>query len=118
MVKTAISSLYNASADIYTYHSKVDDNHITTKTLKLAAGEIRCRISYLSMGIANSSDINDTQDSTIKLIYDGAGISIPAGSRIHITWDDGRTDEYENTSVPAVYSHHAEISLIRVRTRP
>lgn len=117
VVKQAIENLYDATATIKTYQTATT-NGIRRQTLTELANGIRCRIGYQSLPEATSKDTADTQVTIIKMFYDGAAVTIPTGAVIDIVWDDGRSDTFENASVPAVYSHHAEVTLKRVRDKP
>ena len=113
LVKSAIESLYDATATVRTYQIAVTKG-IKRQTLTELARGIRCRIGYQSLPEATGKDTADTQVTIIKMFYDGTAVTIPAGA----VWDDGRKDTFENASVPAVYAHHAEVTLKRVRDKP
>lgn len=117
MVTSAIESLYDATATVRTYQIAVTKG-IKRQTLTELARGIRCRIGYQSLPEATSKDTADTQVTVIKMFYDGSAVAIPTGAVIDVVWDDGRADTFENASVPAVYSHHAEVTLKRVRDKP
>ena len=117
LVKEAIESLYDATATVRTYQTTVTKG-VKRQTLTELAKDLRCRIGYQSLPEATGKDTADTQVTIIKMFYDGAAVTIPAGAVIDIVWDDGRTDTFENASVPAVYTHHAEVTLRRVRDKP
>lgn len=117
LVKSAIESLYDATATVRTYQTAVTKG-IKRQTLTELVRGIRCRIGYQSLPEATGKDTADTQVTIIKMFYDGTAVTIPAGAVIDIVWDDGRADTFENASVPAVYTHHAEVTLKRVRDKP
>lgn len=117
LVKQAIENLYDATATIRTYQTATTKG-IRRQALTELAKEVRCRIGYQSLPEATSKDTADTQVTIIKMFYDGEAVAIPAGAVIDVVWDDGRADTFENASVPAVYSHHAEVILKRVRDKP
>ena len=117
LVKSAIESLYDATATVRTYQTAVTKG-IKHQTLTELASGFRCRIGYQSLPEATGKDTADTQVTIIKMFYDGDAVTIPAGAVITIVWDDCRTDTFENASVPAVYTHHAEVTLKRVRDKP
>lgn len=117
LVKSAIESLYDATATVRTYQIAVTKG-IKRQTLTELVRGIRCRIGYQSLPEATSKDTADTQVTVIKMFYDGSTVAIPTGAVIDVVWDDGRADTFENASVPAVYSHHAEVTLKRVRDKP
>ena len=117
LVISAIESLYDATATVRTYQTAVTKG-IKRQTLTELARGIRCRIGYQSLPEATSKDTADTQVNVIKMFYDGSAVAIPTGAVIDVVWDDGRADTFENASVPAVYSHHAEVTLKRVRDKP
>lgn len=117
LVKSAIESLYDATATIRTYQTATTKGIRRQALTELAKG-IRCRIGYQSLPEATSKDTADAQVTIIKMFYDGSAVTIPTGAVIDVLWDDGRADTFENASVPAVYSHHAEVTLKRVRDKP
>lgn len=117
LVKEAIGSLYDATATVRTYQTAVTKG-VKRQTLTELAKGIRCRIGDQSLPEATGKDTADTQVTIIKMFYDGSAVTIPAGAVIDIVWDDGRADTFENASVPAVYTHHAEVTLKRVRDKP
>jgi hypothetical protein len=118
LVKSAIESLYDASADIYTYQPTVGDDGISRDSPKIFKSGIRCRINFQSVPATKDTDTADMLTVMITMYYDGSAVSIPTGSLIKVTWDDGRTDEFKNAGYQAVYVNHSEIQLERVLVHP
>ena len=117
LVKQAIESLYDATAEVYAYEPVVLENGATDSTLHLQ-GTSRCRICYKSISQTQTVDTVDTQQQIIKMHYDGASLVIKPGSKIIVNWDDGRTETFCNTSLPQVYPHHAELTLELKASKP
>lgn len=117
LVKAAVKNLDNATATISTREKVKDANNIT-RTKLVEAGSIRCRISYSSVPVVSDSDTVDQLTTQVKMNYDPADMTIAPGSSIHVKWDDGKEEDFQNSSYPAVYTHHAELSLERVKKQP
>lgn len=117
LVKTAIQGLNNATATVSTRQTVKDENNIT-RTKLVAAGSIRCRISYSSVPVIADSDTVDVMTAQVKMNYDPADMTIAPGSYVHVKWDDGKEEDFQNSSLPAIYTHHAELSLERVNKKP
>ncbi len=117
LVKSAIESLYDASAKVYSFEPVLLASG-ATDSVETYKGLIRCRVSYKSINQTQTTDTVDTQQQAIKMYYAGAALTITPGSKIVITWDDGRTATFHNASLPQVYPHHAELTLELEETKP
>lgn len=68
-----------------------------------------CRLSYGSM--PSTSDTEGPANIVqITKLFIAPELEIPAGSKIIVT-QNGRTTEFSNSGVPAVYPTHQEITL-------
>lgn len=117
VVKKAIQGLYDATATVSTWGKVKDASNITREKLQ-QVGEVRCRVVYRSVPAAQGNDTADLLPVEISMNYDAEALKIPPGSQIHIKWDDGREEDFQNSSFPAVYSHHGSVQLERVEKRP
>ncbi len=117
VVKKAVQSLYDATATVSTWEKVKDASNITREKLQ-KLGETRCRVVYRSVPAAQGNDTADLLPVEISMNYDAEALTIPSGSRIHIKWDDGREEDFQNSSFPAVYPHHGSVQLERVERRP
>lgn len=68
-----------------------------------------CRISFKNITTTEPTDNAGKTAQSIVLFIDPAA-PIPPGSKITVT-QNGVTGTYEQSGVPAVYSHHKEIRL-------
>lgn len=114
-VKKAIESLLDATADVYTVESSVDEHHITRQTFVKTISALPCRVSYKTNDQARPTDDRtvDALTMEITLFYTDTSVDIPAGSKIIVTWEDGRTETFWNASKPAIYWNHGEVELSR-----
>ncbi|WP_337464974.1 hypothetical protein [Acidaminococcus timonensis] len=117
VVKKAVQSLYDATATVSTWKKEKDASNITREKLQ-QLGETRCRVVYRSVPAVQGNDMADLLPVEISMNYDAEALNIPPGSRIHIKWDDGREEDFQNSSFPAVYLHHGSVQLERVGRRP
>ena len=117
VVKKAVQGLYDATATVSTWGKVKDASNITREKLQ-QVGEVRCRVVYRSVPAAQGNDTADLLPVEISMNYDAEALKIPPGSQIHIKWDDGREEDFQNSSFPAVYSHHGSVQLERVEKRP
>lgn len=117
VVKKAVQGLYDATATVSTWEKVKDASNITREKLQ-QVGEVRCRVVYRSVPAAQGNDTADLLPVEISMNYDAEALKISPGSQIHIKWDDGREEDFQNSSFPAVYSHHGSVQLERVGKRP
>lgn len=119
VVKKTIEAMYDATAYIYIDNPATDKNNITVHALTKLLGTVRCRISYKRILPVITADTADSDIQKIMMIYSSsADIQIPDGSKIVIKWDDGRTDTFQNSSLPKVYQYTAQVSLERAAVHP
>ena len=71
--------------------------------------DVPCRLSYQSVNSAGSAESAAEKTQSIKLYVDKS-IDIPEGSKITVT-QNGTSQVYERSGVPAVYSVHKQIPL-------
>lgn len=109
-IRKAVESLYTGKCTVYEYKEVTDtETFITdfeeTEVLK----DISCRLSYKSSTQSNESGAASALNQEIKLFI-SPEIKIKEGSKIEVT-QNGVTESYKNSGVPAVYSGHQEIIL-------
>lgn len=108
--RKAIESRYRGLCDILEKR-KVKDEVTKATVLKdiVVLSNQPCRLSYSSSGTANQTDTVSNIEQTIKLFI-APGIKIAPGSKLRIT-QNGITNDYISSGVPAVYETHQEVSL-------
>ena len=116
VVKKAIESLWDASANVYEATETVDEYGTSSVEEKLVYKDVKCRLSHKTSDVALKSDTIDTQAYDV-VMYCSNEFSIKSGSRITIT-AEGRLYECKNAGEPLVYRHHQEIPLTLVKERP
>lgn len=67
-----------------------------------------CKLSFETLSSTDGDHVSKVAQSVKLFIY--PDVVIKAGSKIIVT-QDGRTTEYSNSGVPAVYPTHQEIML-------
>lgn len=119
VVKETIESLYDAMATIYVDNPTADQYGAVTHPLTKKLASVRCRISYKRILPVVTNDIVDKDIQKIIMIYTtNAAIKIPDGSKIVVAWDDGRTDTFQNSSLPKVYQYTTQLELQRMAVKP
>ena len=109
-VKKALESLYEGLCSVYEYKQVKDaTTQITGKKEVLVLTDIPCRLSSKSVVSSNQSENVNYAEKEIKLFL-SKDIEIKAGSKIVVT-QNGVTNAYKNSGVPAVHSNHQEIVL-------
>jgi hypothetical protein len=108
--RKAIESMYDSTCTVIEYRKEKEP-----VTKKMSSKEVTvyrdkpCRLSYSSNKKANQTETANAVTQIIK-IFITPELDIKPGSRLIIT-GKGRTVEYKNSGVPAVYDTHQEIVL-------
>lgn len=108
--RKAIESLYDSSCTVIEYRQEKDP--ATKKTAGkefVAYTDKPCKLSYSSNKNANQTGTANTITQVIK-VFITPELDIKPGSKLVIT-GKGRTTEYKNSGVPAVFDTHQEIVL-------
>mgnify|MGYP000514902421 CR=1 FL=1 len=119
VVKETIESLYDAMATIYVDNPTADQYGAVTHPLTKKLASVRCRISYKRILPVVTNDIVDKDIQKIIMIYTtNAAIKIPDGSKnCLLHGNDGRTDTFQNSSLPKVYQYTTQLELQRMAVK-
>lgn len=108
--RKAIESLYDSACTVIEYRQEKDP--VTKKTTSREVELYQdkpCKLSYSSINKSNQTEAANSATQIIK-VFIAPELDIKAGSKLVIT-RKGRTVEYKNSGVPAVYDTHQEIVL-------
>ncbi len=108
MTRKAIESSYDSAADIFE-KTKVINSSITKFKETKVHSDIKCRLSYNSIGATANGEANATVTQIIKLFM-APEVEVKPGSVIHVN-SMGITKAYKCSGKPAVYPTHQEIVL-------
>ena len=108
--KSAVTRLWNGVCDVFILKSAKDKTTGRTKQDEVKIIEKEpCLVSYKTISAVNTADEAAKIPQTVKLFI-SKNIDVPAGSKIVVT-QQGRTESYQRSGKPAVYSTHQEIML-------
>lgn len=108
--RKAIESKYNAVCDIYEYAKVKDEVSRLTKSQEVLVKEkIPCHLSFSSVEKTAEGGLVVGKGQAVRLFF-APEVVIHAGSKLVVT-QNGITQAYKNSSVPAVYASHQEIML-------
>lgn len=108
--RKAIESTYDSTCTVIEYKQEKDP-----VTKKMGSKEVTvykdkpCKLSYSSINKSNQTEVANVVTQIIK-VFIAPELDIKPGSKLVIT-SKGRTVEYKNSGVPAVYDTHQEIIL-------
>lgn len=108
--RKAIESLYDSTCTVIEYWQEKDP-----VTKKMGNKEVTvfqdkaCRLSYSSNKKSDQTEVANAVTRVIK-VFIAPELDIKAGSKIVIA-SRGKTTEYKNSGIPAVYDTHQEIVL-------
>lgn len=107
----ALKRLWDGKCDVYVreYVRNESNGRDEPREVKAIEGE-PCRLSFSSISNTTEEESVPLIQQTVKLFI-SKELDIPAGSKIVVT-QEGRTNEYQKSGEPAVYSFHQEIMLI------
>lgn len=106
----ALESLYTGVCNIIQYVPVKDPvTKITGMAEFTAHSNVKCRLSYSQSPQASPTETGSVVAQVIKLFL-APEITVLPGSKIEVT-QHGRTEEFEMSGYPAVYSSHQEITL-------
>lgn len=110
LVKSAVESLYKGVCTV-TEHQKIKKPNGSTGFEDVIVLENEpCRLSYSSIpDTSGNADLSSNTVQRLKLFI-SPNVNIKPGSKITVT-QEGRTVDYSNSGVPAVYESHQEINL-------
>ena len=106
----AVKTLWSGRCDVFILENVKDEMSGRTKQREARLYENEpCRITYDSVSTTEQTQGAAKRVQTVTLHIDKS-VNIPAGSRISVT-QNGVTELYKQSGVPAVYSVHQEIPL-------
>lgn len=109
-VRKEIEKTYKGRCRVVEYSKKRNSStKINERIEKVVIQNVPCRISYEKISNANSGDTNNQVTQIIK-VFIAPELIIKPGSKLIIT-QNGRTCEYKNSGLPAIYETHQEILL-------
>ena len=106
--RKALESTYEGRAAVVEYLKIKDEYGLTSCQEVTLLEDQPCKLSFETL-TSNSGDPVATISQGVKLFL-SPDVEIKAGSKIIVT-QNGRTTEYSNSGVHAVYSTHQEIML-------
>lgn len=107
--RQAIESTYKGECSVFEIqYAKNEITFLEEKKTVCTVEEQPCRLSFSSIQSVSDGDVAQTAQS-VKLFI-APEIEIKAGSKLTIT-QDGITNNYKRSGLPAVYSTHQEIML-------
>lgn len=107
-VRKALESTYEGRSTVVEYQKVKDEWGMTNFQEVTVLEDQPCKLSFETL-TSTSGDPVATVTQGVKLFL-SSDVVIKAGSKIIVT-QNGRTTEYSNSGVPAVYSTHQEIML-------
>ena len=108
--RKAIEATYFGSMSVTEQRKVKDGESKLTKTeLVMVLGDQPCKLSFEMVKVAAASDTAASVTQVTKLFV-SPDISIKPGSKITVT-QDGITEDYTHSGVPARYPTHQEIML-------
>jgi hypothetical protein len=108
--RKAIESLYDSTCTVIEYRQIKDPD-----TKKMVSKEVtvfqdkQCRLSYSNKSKSDQTETANAINQIIK-VFIAPELDVNPGSKFVVT-GRGRTAEYKNSGVPAVYDTHQEIVL-------
>ncbi len=111
MVRSAIEWLYKGKCSIFHKEEVFDPitKRTTFKDVSICENE-PCRLSQATK-VGEQGDNVAEAEKIIKLFI-RPEIEIASGAKATVT-QNGRTETFETSGIPAVYSSHQEVELIR-----
>lgn len=106
--RKALESTYEGRANVIEYQKIKDEWGMTNFQEVTVLEDQPCKLSFETLN-SSSGDPVATVSQGVKLFL-SPDMVIKAGSKIVVT-QHGRTTEYSNSGVPAVYPTHQEIML-------
>lgn len=106
--RKALESTYEGRATVVEYQKIKDEYGLTSFQEVTVLEDQPCKLSFETL-TSSTGDPVATVSQSVKLFI-SPDVVIKAGSKIIVT-QHGRTTEYSNSGVPAVYPTHQEIML-------
>lgn len=107
----ALRKLWDGVCSVYVIETiRNDSNGRDEPHEVLKLSDEPCRLSFSSVSSTSEQDSAPVIQQTVKLFISKEA-DIPAGSKVVVT-QEGRTDTYQRSGEPAVYSTHQEVVLV------
>lgn len=107
--RKALERMYQGRATVIEYQKVKDEWGMTNFQEVTVLEDQPCKLSFETLTSTSGGDQVATVSQSVKLFI-SPDMVIKAGSKIIVT-QHGRTTEYSNSGVPAVYPTHQEIML-------
>ncbi len=110
LAREAVENLYDATCTVIEHDQRKDPVSKETESVEIEVYHNKaCKLSYSTVKNSNQTDAANSVSQVVK-IFIAPELIIKPGSKLVIT-SKGRTTEYKNSGVPAVYNTHQEIVL-------
>ena len=106
--RKALERMYQGRAAVNEYQKVKEEWGMTNFQEVTVLEDQPCKLSFETLSSTDGDHVSKVAQSVKLFIY--PDVVIKAGSKIIVT-QDGRTTEYSNSGVPAVYPTHQEIML-------
>ncbi|MEG2521257.1 MAG: hypothetical protein RSA49_00075 [Anaerovoracaceae bacterium] len=108
--KALIEKKYDGTCKIISSEGVIDENHITHFEDKVVAENVPCHLSFNSK--TEAKEIEGYYKATqVPKLFVNPELTILPGSKIEVT-QNGITQNYSASGLPAVYPTHQEIILV------
>ena len=108
--RRAQEATYEGLCTIYEYHEVIDEKTKLSSEEEIAVIENQpCKLSFEKLNSVVQTETAAVQAQGVKLFL-APEIAISSNSKIVVT-QNGVTNEYSASSIPAIYSTHQEITL-------
>ena len=108
--RRAQEATYEGLCTIYEYHEVTDEKTKLSSEEEIAVIENQpCKLSFEKLNRVVQTETAAVQAQGVKLFL-APEIAISSNSKIVVT-QNGVTNEYSASSIPAIYSTHQEITL-------
>lgn len=108
--RRAQEATYEGLCTIYEYHEVIDEKTKLSSEEEIAVIENQpCKLSFEKLNSVVQTETAAVQAQGVKLFL-APEIVVSSNSKIVVT-QNGVTDEYSASGIPAIYSTHQEITL-------
>lgn len=107
--RKALERMYQGRATVIEYQKVKDEYGMTNFQEVTVLEDQPCKLSFETLTSSNGDPVA-TVSQSVKLFI-SPDVVIKAGSKKVFATQHGRTTEYSNSGVPAVYPTHQEIML-------
>lgn len=108
--RKAIETLYLGQCNVYSFENVKDPvTKVTSQQEVLLLEDIKCKLSFERIVGSSQGDIPATVVQLTKLFV-APELVIPAGCKVVVA-QNGATNEYQLSGIPAVFMDHQEVML-------